>query len=117
MARKIKKRKVRSKSIKRVINSYILAQEEPLDKLRLLQRYLQKKGIADISLKELKTEVKRQMAKDRKDENLSRMEAKLFTRSGESREYKYGSAFCGNCNMYKDYKKECPYCGDLEMTL
>lgn len=30
--------------------------------------------------------------------------------------YRHGSAFCAACRTYKDYRKECPFCGHLEMT-
>jgi hypothetical protein len=28
-----------------------------------------------------------------------------------------GSCFCHSCGRFKSYRKECPFCGSLEMTL
>jgi len=106
----------RLKRLRRAINSYILAQEDPRDNLELLQKYLKKKGIGDVSTEVLKREIKNQIEKKREKNRLEKMETKLFKKDDEKRKYRFGSAFCSNCDMYKDYQKECPYCGDLEIT-
>ncbi len=111
MSRLIEKNRLR-----RVINSYILAQEDPTENLELLQKYLKEKGIAEVSTDTLRKHIKNQLQKKRKDKKLKKMEAKLFKKEDEQKKYRYGSAFCEDCGMFKDYKKECPYCGSLEMS-
>jgi len=104
------------KRLRRAINSYILAQEDPTENLELLQKYIRKKGIGDVSIEVLKKEIKSQLKKRREKKRMEMIEAKLFKKDDEKKKYRYGSAFCVNCSMYKDYQKECPYCGDLEIT-
>ena len=108
--------KERLKRLMRAINSYILAQDDPAENLELLQKYLRKKGIGDVSTEVLKKEIKSQIKKRRKKKKLEKVETKLFKKDDEEKKFRYGSAFCGKCDMYKDYQKECPYCGHLEIT-
>lgn len=112
MARKKKKGKV-----KKLVNSYVLAHpDEPYEDLKLLQKYLKQEKKIKLKLEKLKKLVDKQLKKEERDEKIEKLEAQLFTKDGEPRKYKYASAFCDNCFMYKDHQKECPYCGDLEMT-
>lgn len=106
----------RHKRLRRAINSYILAQEDPDENLELLKEYLRRKGIGQFSTEVLKKEIKSQLKKRKEKKKLEKMETKLFKKEGEKKKFRYGSAFCDNCGMYKDYQKECPYCGDLEIT-
>lgn len=107
----------KSEKVKKMINSYILAHKDnPYEDLKLLRRYLQKKQGVKLKLERLRDMVKNQLKKEKRSKNIGEIEAKLFTRDGNPREYKYGSAFCDNCYMYKDHQKECPYCGDVELT-
>lgn len=108
----IKKHKIQS-----IIESYLMVhKEEPYEDLKLLQKYLKKKNIGKVKLKKLKKLVDESLEDGKKREQLEKMEARLFTNKKKPRDYKYGKAFCENCNMYKDYKKECPYCGTIEYT-
>ncbi len=108
----------KKKKIREIVKSYLMVhREKPYRKLKTLQRYLKKKNIANIKLKSLRDMVKSQIEKEEEMEKIEEMEAELFTKDGEVKNYKYGSAFCKNCDKYKDYEKECPYCGSLEMTL
>jgi len=107
---------VDKRRFKRVINSYVLAQDDPGKNLELLKKYLKKKGIADVSIDILKREISSQIKNKRKKKKMSKIETRLFKKEDEEKSYRYGSAFCGNCYMFKDYEKECPYCGKLEMT-
>ncbi|MEF8873335.1 MAG: hypothetical protein V5A88_01545 [Candidatus Thermoplasmatota archaeon] len=106
------------KKLRRIINSYILAQEDPYDerKLKLLQKYLHSKKIGDINIKVLKRYIKRRLAVKKQNKRLKKMENELFTKDEGSKNIKYGSGFCPKCGMYKDYQKECPYCNKLELT-
>lgn len=107
-----------SKKLKRIINSYILAQDEPHDeqKLRLLQRYLYTKNIGKVDLDVLKKYIERRLKTKERNKKLKKMETKLFKKDEEAKKIRYGSGFCPNCGMYKDYQKECPYCNKLELT-
>lgn len=107
---------IEKNQLKRVINSYILAQDDPTENLEMLQKYLRKKGFGDVSPNTLKKHIKTQLEEQKEKKELKKMEAQLFKKEKEQKKYRYGSAFCDNCDMYKDYKKECPYCGSLEMT-
>ena len=108
--------KKRLRILRRAINSYLLAQDDPKENLELLQKYLRRKGIGEVSKKVLKDEINSQLKRKKEKKELEKMETKLFKKEDEEKKFRYGSAFCGNCNMYKDYQKECPYCGDLEIT-
>lgn len=45
--------------------------------------------------------------------------ARLFAPEGRLREarYRHGSPFCDACGRYKDFAKECPACGVIELTM
>lgn len=104
--------------INKIVNSYILVhKQDPYKKLKLLQRYLKLKNIADLKIRTLRKLVDKQLQVEKQNERLNKIEAKLFTKEKEPKKNKFGSAFCGRCGMYKDYEKECPYCGRLEMSL
>lgn len=108
----------KNRRVKKVVNSYLLVhKDDPYKKLKLLQKYLKAKKIADISIRELKSVVDKQLKSREFKERLEQIEAKLFTKEGVPKKNKFGSAFCRRCGMYKDYEKECPYCGSLEMSL
>ncbi len=119
MAKKSKKRVKRSrdKRLDKVINSYLLAhRDDPYTRLKLLQKFLKVKKIASVDLKTLRDMVKGQITSLKNQEKLDKLEAVLFTKDGKVKDNRYGSAFCKNCRMFKNYEKECPYCGSLEMS-
>lgn len=104
--------------LSKVVNSYILAQgDQPYKRLKLLQKYLKTRKIADIGIKELRDLVNRQITITENRERIDKVESLLFTQEGRPKKNKYGSAFCKKCKMFKDHEKECPYCGGLELTL
>lgn len=45
------------------------------------------------------------------------MESILFSPDRPVPRFKLGSAFCKRCERFKNYKKECPFCGHHEMTV
>ncbi|MFW5928585.1 MAG: hypothetical protein ACOCSL_05210, partial [Thermoplasmatota archaeon] len=100
-------KKVISRKLKRIINSYIIAQNEPLENVEDLYRYIRKKKISKVTKSQLESIIKNKLKREKEDD-LKELEAKLFTKDGEPRKHRYGSAFCDNCYMYKDYEKECP---------
>ncbi|MFO8109441.1 MAG: hypothetical protein R6U17_02820 [Thermoplasmata archaeon] len=94
-----------------------MAQEDDhYKRLKLLQRYLKVRGIADLSLDELKVYIRKMNRTSDRKSRLITMEALLFTKERTPKENRFGSPFCKKCYMYKDYEKECPYCGSLELT-
>lgn len=97
--------------------SYIHAggTEKDKKKLRELHNYLKAIGI-DIDYEVLKLEIEHARTKIAHKKALQKAEAELFAR-GKVRKFRYGSAFCPHCGMFKNYEKECPYCGYHEMTL
>jgi hypothetical protein len=96
--------------------SYVLAQEEPDQRLHELQRYLATALHVNFELDALKNEVARIKAKLAGAKERERLIATLFTKDGELRKYRFGKAFCAKCGLFKNYEKECPYCGYLELT-
>ncbi|MFP4051822.1 MAG: hypothetical protein ACLFVB_08800 [Thermoplasmata archaeon] len=108
-------KKILSLKMRRVINSYIIAQEDPLEEIDDLHRYIRKKSISKIKKPALRNLIKNKV-KNQEKEDLKKLEAELFTKEGKPKKHRYGSAFCDNCYMYKDYEKECPYCGKIEFT-
>ncbi len=65
-------------------------------------------GLLEARRAELEVEVER-----------ARRNARVFTARGTLRpaRYRHGSEFCPRCARHKDYRKECPQCGHLEMTI
>ena len=45
------------------------------------------------------------------------MESILFSTDRPTPRFKIGSPFCMKCGRFKNYKKECPFCGHHEMTV
>ena len=122
MRKMSKSKDSRIPTLESAIISYIVAQgneESIAGNLKLLRRYLMLKGISDMPTENLSklvtSEVNRLESVERDDGLL----AELFTRDGTAwtAKYRHGSAFCGSCGLFKNYMKECPLCGKLEITL
>ncbi len=96
--------------------SYVNAggSEKSKKRIKILQLYLKELGF-DMDIKTLALEVKEIRTKIEHQNSLKTAEAELFTGKDEPRRYRYGSAFCPQCGMYKNYSKECPYCSFHEM--
>lgn len=109
-------------SLKSVITSYLIAHargERRSEDMDQLLRFLRSRRLMtgpDEGLDKLvAAEAKKLEAGEREAEALAR----LFRPDGRPRPeaYRHGSAFCGRCGMYKDYHKECKYCGKLELSI
>ena len=100
------------------IMSYIHAggTEKNRKRLKKLRTYLKEMGV-EMGLERLALEVAHARAKIGHKKALDRAEAELFTSEGRPRKFRYASAFCPHCGMFKNYEKECPYCSYHEMTL
>jgi len=96
--------------------SYSFAQEDISEKLPELQIFLRESGVGIVDINELKDRVNQIKKEEKNVKQDQQRKADLFTRSKKIRKYQFGSSFCPNCHMYKNYEKECPYCKYLEMT-
>jgi hypothetical protein len=76
------------------------------------------KRLANLRLEELEKIVFDHCAKLESKTRLVQQQAALFSPKGQARpvRYRFGTAFCSSCRMYKDHRKECPHCGHLEFT-
>ena len=99
------------------ILSYTFAQEDSDKNLNEFQTFLRESGIKIININELKEKIDCIKKEEEKLKNDKKQLANLFTRSKQVRKYQFGSSFCPNCHMFKNYEKECPYCKYLEMTI
>jgi len=97
--------------------SYTFSQENLDENLNELQTFLVAAGLGPTDINELKEKVYRIKKEEEKLKDDQKRKAKLFTRSKQVRRYQFGSSFCPNCHMFKNYEKECPYCKYLEMTI
>jgi hypothetical protein len=97
--------------------SYMFVQEDLDENLSELQAFLRETGIGTINIYELKEKVSNIKKREEKLKHDKKIIAKLFTRSKQIRRYQFGSSFCPNCHMFKNYEKECPYCKYLEMSM
>lgn len=95
--------------------SYVLAQEDLDSRLEELRCFLRTKKV-DIDIETLRKEVYKVKKNVEHPKKMTELTAKLFNKDGEVREYRFGSDFCPECRLFKNYEKECPYCGHLEMT-
>jgi hypothetical protein len=98
-----------------ILVSYVLSQDEIEERLIDLKKYLRIKGIK-IDTEKLKNTVHNTKDVIESREYNNRLKALLFTKESKARDYQFGSDFCPKCNMFKNYEKECPYCGYLELT-
>ena len=103
-------------NLETIIISYAVVNEHPKKNLKDLHFYLSSEGIAEISLKELKLMVDKAILNVKMDLIKPSLKAKLFTEKGELRKYQFASDFCPKCGVYKNYHKECKFCGYHEMS-
>ena len=111
------KTQIDNEKLRASLLSYTFAQEKLDENLSELQTFLMATGLGPIDINELKEKLKHIKKEEEKLMLNQKRMARLFTRSKQVRSYKFGSSFCPNCHMFKNYEKECPYCKYLEMTL
>jgi hypothetical protein len=101
-----------------VFTSYVHANWKDLDsKLNELRLFLIQTKNIELGIDNLKKYLyilKNEIETNRKKKKIK---ANLFTKTGKVRKYRFGSDFCPNCNRFKNYEKECPYCSYHEMTI
>lgn len=100
-----------------VITSYVLAhRDNPEKHVTEMAEYIAQR-IKGINAETVRQEIRRVIERMNKPKEEVALKAKLFTTDGKVRKYRYGLDFCEKCGMFKNYEKECPYCGHHEMAI
>jgi hypothetical protein len=106
------------------LTSFILAQRDDNGagrNLEALKWYLETEGLLKVDLEKLGSLVDGVRSRMEQQKHRAAVKARLFTKEDRPREarYRYGSDFCANpgCGMFKNYEKECPYCGHVEWKM
>ena len=102
-----------------IIRSFALSHPEGHgDKeLSLLQAYLLDKHGFSINKKRLSSMIDQEDRKVKTEAVLKEIDTILFSTAKRPPSFKLGSSFCPECGMFKNYRKECPYCSFHEMTV
>jgi hypothetical protein len=100
-----------------ILVSYVNAHETEEGSIEELRSYIRSRGLGEIAWEDLRKRIA--MIRDSRQALVfeSQQLADLFTPEHEPRIYRFGSPFCPNCHLFKNYEKECPHCSFLEMTL
>ena len=85
--------------------------------LELLQIYLKDLYGTRISIEGLHALVLQARDEEKNKAVADEMESILFSPDRPIPKFKLGSPFCQKCARFKNYKKECPFCGHHEMTV
>ena len=99
-----------------IVLSYAMVNKTPRKNLKDLHFYLLSEGVADISLKRLRAMVNNTLTNIRMDKIKPSLMSKLFTDDGKLRRYRFASDYCPKCGVFKNYHKECGFCGYHEMS-
>ncbi len=99
------------------ITSYVLAhRDNPEKHVKELTKYLAQR-VKGINEEAILQEIRRVIERMNEPGHEAALKATLFTKDGKVRKYRNGSDFCEKCGMFKNYEKECPYCGHHEMKI
>jgi hypothetical protein len=100
-----------------ILISYVNAHETEEGNIEELRSYIRSKGLGELPVEDLRKRVA--MIREIRQASVyqSQQLADLFTPEHQLRVYQFGSPFCPNCHLFKNYEKECPYCSYLELTL
>jgi hypothetical protein len=100
-----------------VFTSYVHANWKDLDsRLNDLRIYIIQTKNFELGIENLKKYVYTVKSEIETNRKKNKAKAELFTKNRKVRKYRFGSDFCPNCNRYKNYEKECPFCYYHEMT-
>jgi hypothetical protein len=101
------------------VREFTLAHRDGHDRkdLEALRIYIKDLYDADLPVEGLHALVEQAKVEIRSEAVASEMESILFSAERPSPKFKLGSPFCPKCTRFKNYKKECPFCGHHEMTL
>lgn len=105
-----------------LISSYVAShprEPELHSGLTQFARYLTMCGIAVGAPLALEERIVAQAAQLQHAVDRRQVEAELFRAGRPPRpaRRRHGSAFCAVCRRYKDYRKECPHCRQIEFTV
>ena len=85
--------------------------------LELLQMYIKDLYNSNVPIEGLHALVEQAKNEEKSKAVADEMESILFSRDRPIPKFKLGAPFCQKCARFKNYKKECPFCGHLEMTV
>lgn len=97
--------------------TFVQKEKDLDDNLQELHDFLRVSGFGQININDLQEKINKIKKEEKKVIHNQRVIAELFTEDKKTSIYRFGSDFCPNCYMFKNYKKECPYCNYLEMTI
>lgn len=123
MSKKVKKAKVSSppvsQDIRSALRAFIMSHKEGWEEgsLKDLKIYLQAYHEFNKSLRTIDALLIEEMKLIGVEMKAKHIEEDLFSTQKNGRRIKLGSCFCPECSRFKNYKKECPHCGFLEMTV
>ena len=106
-------------NIRKVIRSFAVAHVDGYShsQLEILQAYIQDNFHLDYKEDKLMKMIRHEESSLKKEPVLRNIDSILFSGEGGAPNFKLGSSFCEQCGMFKNYRKECPYCGYHEVTL
>ncbi len=114
------KQKGNEKGVESVVSSFILAQkdEESMEKNLPHLKYFFKVRKIDLSDDQLREIIHKEKKKMEWPKAWAQRLGLMFSENGRPRNprYRFSSPFCDSCGMYKNYQKECPYCGHFKIT-
>ena len=105
--------------IRMVLRSFAISHKDGYDdrSLGLLKAYLIDKKHFSMGEKELRQAITGEAKGIKTEAVLREIDSILFSTKEEATSIKLGSPFCRDCGMFKNHRKECPYCGHHEMTV
>ncbi|MFW3146564.1 MAG: hypothetical protein ACMUIE_07110 [Thermoplasmatota archaeon] len=84
--------------------------------LEKLQAYLHDMAAMDLTMDDLEKWIVKEVKRTEVERQLRDIDRQLFAPDLDEEDIKLGSGFCPECGMFKRFRKECPWCGFLEMT-
>ncbi|MGA1821436.1 MAG: hypothetical protein ACMUIG_02795 [Thermoplasmatota archaeon] len=104
--------------VAKVIRSFAVSHNESYSnsELEMLHAYIHDYFDINMKMELLMDYIKKEQQSLKNEPVLRNVDSILFSGNGKPPAFKLGSAFCRDCGMYKNYRKECPYCGHHEVT-
>jgi hypothetical protein len=100
------------------VREFTLAHREghDLKDLEALKIYIKDLYDIDMPVEGLHALVEQAKVEIRSQAVADEMESILFSPERPAPKFKLGKPFCPKCTRFKNYRKECPYCGHHEIT-
>ena len=106
-----------NQKVQAILDSYLDAQDEiDNQSVQKLTQFLNQQQLGDFSSQQIQKRLDQIQQRNQKIMIKRRTIAELFAQDHQVRKIRFGSAFCPQCHMFKNYDKECPYCQFLEIT-